>query len=126
MFIVLRPAQEYLTYIATSPLLVKGCTIQAYARHSGPLSMEESLSCHTCCEWSLGTGLIQRTAPFSRLLRHTRGCGGSILTWILTFVRRLKIFKVFNSFLELRFETNVLKNVLKGFVRCFIMKCNPS
>jgi hypothetical protein len=28
--------------------------------------------------------LIRRTAPFSRLLRHTRGCGGSILTWILT------------------------------------------
>jgi hypothetical protein len=29
-------------------------------------------------------GLIRRTAPFSRLLRHTRGCGGSILTRILT------------------------------------------
>ena len=25
-------------------------------------------------------GLIRRTAPFSRLLRYTRGCGGSILT----------------------------------------------
>jgi hypothetical protein len=30
------------------------------------------------------SGLIRRTAPFSRLLRHTRECGGSILTWILT------------------------------------------
>ena len=30
------------------------------------------------------SGLIRRTAPFSRILRHTRGCGGSILTWILT------------------------------------------
>ena len=30
------------------------------------------------------TGLIRRTAPFSRLLRHTRGCGGSILLRILT------------------------------------------
>jgi hypothetical protein len=30
------------------------------------------------------SGLIWRTAPFSRLLRHTRGCGGSILTPILT------------------------------------------
>jgi hypothetical protein len=30
------------------------------------------------------SGLIWRTAPFSRLLRHTRGCGGSILTRILT------------------------------------------
>jgi hypothetical protein len=27
---------------------------------------------------------IRRTTPFSRLLRHTRGCGESILTWILT------------------------------------------
>jgi hypothetical protein len=30
------------------------------------------------------SGLIRRTAPFSRLLRHTRGCGGSILTRNLT------------------------------------------
>jgi hypothetical protein len=28
------------------------------------------------------SGLIRRTAPFSRLLRYTRGCGGSILTWV--------------------------------------------
>jgi hypothetical protein len=30
------------------------------------------------------SGLIRRTAPFSRLLRHTRGYGGSILAQILT------------------------------------------
>jgi hypothetical protein len=30
------------------------------------------------------SGIIRRTAPVSRLLRHTRGCGGSILTQILT------------------------------------------
>jgi hypothetical protein len=30
------------------------------------------------------SGFIWRTAPISRLLRHTRGCGGSILTWIFT------------------------------------------
>jgi hypothetical protein len=29
---------------------VKGCKIWAYARRSGPLSREGSLSCHTCCE----------------------------------------------------------------------------
>jgi hypothetical protein len=29
-------------------------------------------------------GLIRRNAPFSRLLWHTRGCGGPILTRILT------------------------------------------
>jgi hypothetical protein len=31
-------------------------------------------------------GLIRRTAPFSCLLQHTRGCGGSILTRIFTGV----------------------------------------
>jgi hypothetical protein len=31
------------------------------------------------------SGLIRRTTPFSRLLRHTRGCGGSILTYTLTW-----------------------------------------
>jgi hypothetical protein len=36
------------------------------------------------------SGLIWRTAPFSRLLRHTRGCGGSILTRILTGVYQLE------------------------------------
>jgi hypothetical protein len=30
------------------------------------------------------SGLIRRTAPFSRLLRHARGCWGPILTRILT------------------------------------------
>jgi hypothetical protein len=30
------------------------------------------------------SGVIRRTAPFSRLLRHTRECGESVLTWILT------------------------------------------
>jgi hypothetical protein len=30
------------------------------------------------------SGLIRRTAPFSRFFRHTRGCGGCILTWIFT------------------------------------------
>jgi hypothetical protein len=35
--------------------------------------------------WDLSfSGLIRRTASFSCLLRHTRGCGGSILTRILT------------------------------------------
>jgi hypothetical protein len=50
LFIVLRPAQEYFTHMETSPLPVKGCKIYAYARRSGPLSREGSLSCHTCCD----------------------------------------------------------------------------
>jgi hypothetical protein len=53
------------------------------------------------------SGLIRRTAPFSRLLRHTRGCGGSILTRILTGINigertLLLIFKKnIHSFLSL-------------------------
>ena len=36
--------------------------------------------------WSLGlSGLIRRSAPFNRLLRHTREYGGSILTRILLY-----------------------------------------
>jgi hypothetical protein len=31
------------------------------------------------------SGFIRMTAPFSHLLQHTRGCGGSILTRILTW-----------------------------------------
>jgi hypothetical protein len=35
--------------------------------------------------WDLGfSGFIRRTAPFSRLLRHEWGCGGPILTRVLT------------------------------------------
>jgi hypothetical protein len=40
------------------------------------------------------SGLIRRTAPFSRFLRHTRGCGGSILTRILTESKEMT-FKAF-------------------------------
>jgi hypothetical protein len=40
LFAVKRPAQEYFTYLETSPLQVKGCKILAFARHSGPLSRE--------------------------------------------------------------------------------------
>jgi hypothetical protein len=36
--------------VETSPLPVNGCKIWAYARRSGPLSREGSLSCHTCCD----------------------------------------------------------------------------
>jgi hypothetical protein len=75
LFIVLRSAQEYFTYKERSPLAVKGCK----SRRSVPLSREGSLSCHTCGF----SGLIRSTAPFSRLLRHTRACGGSILARIL-------------------------------------------
>jgi hypothetical protein len=40
---------------------------------------------------SVFSGLIRRTAPFSRLLRHTRGCGRPILTRILSGMKMLEI-----------------------------------
>jgi hypothetical protein len=43
------------------------------------------------------SGLIRRTAPFSRLLRHTRRCGGSILTLILTGVEEVTKLKEENE-----------------------------
>ena len=78
-------ARVFFTYMERSALPVKVCKIWVYAWRSGPLSREGTLSCHTCCD----TGprfsiLIQRTGPFSRLLRHTRGCWGLIITRILT------------------------------------------
>jgi hypothetical protein len=45
------------------------------------LSGEGFLSCHHCCD--TGTQFF-RFHPKDRLLRHAWGCGGPILTWILT------------------------------------------
>jgi hypothetical protein len=50
LFTILRPAQKFFTFMETSPLPVKGCKILSYARRSGPLRREGSLSCHTCCD----------------------------------------------------------------------------
>jgi hypothetical protein len=109
LFTVLRSAQEYFTYMETSPMPVKGCKIWAYARRSGPLSREGFLLCHTCCGtgprffrshpkdrpiqspltthkgmWRIYSNPDPHGPPISRLLRHTRGCGGPIQTRILT------------------------------------------
>jgi hypothetical protein len=93
----------------TSPFPVNGYKILACARRSGPLSREGSLSCHICCDMGpqffrsytndrhIQSALTKHDGimriysnpdphgfPFSRLLRHRRGCGGPILTQILT------------------------------------------
>jgi hypothetical protein len=95
----LPPAQECFTYMDTSSLPMEGCKILAYAWCIGPLSREGSLSCHTCCDtgpqffrfhpkdpsiqsllrhtWKCGLSTLTRNphrSPFSRLLRHARGC----------------------------------------------------
>jgi hypothetical protein len=119
MFTVLRPAQEFFIYMETSPLPVKGCKILAYARRSRPLCREGSLSCHTCC---LGfSGLIRRTAPFSRLLRHTRGCGGSILTRILmgpTIEERGNLIHNHQSHKSCRKNKSENSVYTRGWIRC--------
>jgi hypothetical protein len=53
---------------------------------SWPLSKEGSIYRTThALKRGLGfSGLMRRTTPFSHLLRHTKWCGGSILTRILT------------------------------------------
>jgi hypothetical protein len=53
------------------------------------------------------SGLIRRTAPFSRLLWHTRGCGGSILTRILMGFQSKKKYGKMRDCLWL-FITNLL------------------
>jgi hypothetical protein len=42
------------------------------------------------------SGLIRRTAPFSRFLRHKRGCGGSILTPRYSHLRSRKLSITFD------------------------------
>jgi hypothetical protein len=49
---------------------------------------------HLCDTGPRFFGLIRRNAPFSHLLRHMRGCGGSILTRILMS----KIKSMINTF----------------------------
>jgi hypothetical protein len=70
LFTVLRPAQEFFTYKDTSPLPVKGCKIWAYVRRWGPLSREGFYLATPAVTWDLGfSGLIRKTAAFSRLIR---------------------------------------------------------
>jgi hypothetical protein len=82
----------------TSPLPVKGLqNLGLYARRSEPLSKEGSLSCHTCCD--TGPLFFQSHSKDRRLLRHTRGCGESIPSWILTGLLSAKKLEL-ESFLK--------------------------
>jgi hypothetical protein len=59
--------------------------------------------------WDFGfSGLIRRTAPFRHLLRHTWGCGGSILTRILTGLFKQKKI-IYKSEILLRLPRNGAK-----------------
>jgi hypothetical protein len=63
------------------------------------------------------SGLIWRTAPLSRLLRHTREYGGSILTWILTGCetrRKFVTIFLFSHFINDP-EEYLTRNQIRGF-----------
>jgi hypothetical protein len=85
LFTVLRPAQGFFTYMETSPLPVRAIKFRPMLGAQGLWVERDLYRATPTVTRDLGfSGLIRRTAPFSRLLRHTRGCGGSILTRILT------------------------------------------
>jgi hypothetical protein len=82
LFTVLCPAQEFFTYMETSPLPEKSSMLGAQGLWAGGIFIVPHL--HAVTRNLVFFGLIRRTAPFSRLLRYIRGCGESILTRILT------------------------------------------
>jgi hypothetical protein len=78
------PLKNFFTYMETSPLPVKGPMLGAHGLWVGRGHYHAT----PAVTRDLGFyGLIRRTAPFSRLLWHTRRCGGSILTRIFTGYR---------------------------------------
>jgi hypothetical protein len=78
---VLRPAQEYFTYMETSLLLMKGWKFRPMLGAQGLWAGRDRYHATPAVTLGLGFfGLIRRTAPFNRLLRHTKWCGESILS----------------------------------------------
>jgi hypothetical protein len=74
-----------MVYMETSPLPVKGCKFRPMFGTQDLWAGTGLYRATPTVTQDLGfSGLIQRTAPFSRLLRHAWGCGGPILTRILT------------------------------------------
>jgi hypothetical protein len=81
LFTVLRPAQESLSYIETSPLPVKGYTFRPMLSDHGLWAGRDLYRSTPAVTQDLDFScLIRRTAPFSRLVRHTKQCGGTVLT----------------------------------------------
>jgi hypothetical protein len=70
------------------------------------------------------SSLIRRTAPFSRLLPHTRGCGGSILARIYQspFTTHVGMWRIYSCpdphgyhFYMFLLKKNLLQNQLANF-----------
>jgi hypothetical protein len=93
LFTVSRPAQKFITLygditIAGEGLQTLGLCSVLMAFEQGGIFIVPQLLWHGTSVYL--SGLIRRTAPFSRLLRHTKGCGGSILTRILTGIQVIR------------------------------------
>jgi hypothetical protein len=85
LFTVLRPAQEYFTYMETSPLPVKEKKNMPMLCAQGLWAGRYLYRATPTMTLDLGfSGLIWRTSPFSRLLRHAWGSVGPFQTRILT------------------------------------------
>ena len=85
LFTVLRPTREYFTHMETSPLPVKGWKYRPVLDTLGLWAVRDLYRATPAVTRGLGFfGLVLMTAPFSRLLRHARGCWGPILTRIPT------------------------------------------
>jgi hypothetical protein len=88
LFTVLRPAQEFFTYPVYGDVTITGERAAKFRPMLGTQGLWAGRDLYRvtpAVARDLGiSGLIRRNAPFSRLLRHTRGCGWSILTWIRT------------------------------------------
>jgi hypothetical protein len=87
LFSVLRPAQEYFTYMETSPLQVKVCKLLGLysalrAFEQGGIFIVPHLLWHRASVFPVSSeGPPHSVASYDT---HTRGCGGSILTRIPT------------------------------------------
>jgi hypothetical protein len=64
------------------------------------------------------SGLIRRAAPFSRLLWHTRGFGGPILTRILTEKYKQGVYKMGVQYVDSRPEVCQFRN-FKDIINSF-------
>jgi hypothetical protein len=70
----------------------------------------ESLSCHSCCDTWPRIFFVSSEGPppFSRLLWHTRGCGGSTLTRILATFTHIDLYITIHQYCMMKGMENYM------------------